>query len=82
MGRKLLRTPLNPRHPAELPLADLERALDQEGERRRGYGSGEQGHVVVQSKPRGDALAVATCADERGDGGGADVDDGGGVDAG
>src|SRR6266850_7232038 len=67
-GTKLPRMPLRPRHPAELPLPDLERALDQQGECRRGYGSREQGHIVVQREPRGDALAVAARADERGDG--------------
>src|SRR5438477_7804418 len=77
-----LRTPLRPRHPAELPFAELEYSLDQQGERRSGYGSREQGHVVVEREPRGDALAVAARAYERGDGGGADVDDRGSLDAG
>src|SRR5216684_3761280 len=43
----LLRTSLRPPHPAELQFAELERALDQQGERCRGYGSREQRDVVV-----------------------------------
>src|SRR5258706_8390198 len=73
-GRKLPRMPLRPRHPAELPLAELERTLDQQGEHGGGYGSREQGHVVVQREPRGDALAIAARADERRDRGGAAVE--------
>src|SRR5712692_2879404 len=82
VGRNLLRTRLRPRHPAELPLAELEHALDQQGECRRWYGSREQGHVVVQRKTRSDALAVAARADEGRDGRGADVDDRRGLDTG
>src|SRR5258707_5784503 len=58
-GRKLPRMPLRPRHPAELPLAELEHTLDQQGEHRGGYGSREPGHAVVQPQARGDWAARA-----------------------
>src|SRR5437868_15182662 len=63
-------------------LRELEAALHDERERGGGNRAGQQRHVVVQGEPRSDALAVAARADEGGDGGRADVDHGGGLDAG
>src|SRR3954469_9112629 len=70
-----------PRHPPEAALAELEGALHEEREHRGRDRAGEQRHVVVQRQPACDALAVAARADERRDGGGADVDHRRGLDA-
>src|SRR6185295_19021703 len=75
-------TSVNPGEPAEAALGELEGALHEERERRGGNRAREQRHVVVQGKPRGDALAVAARADESGSRGGADIDHGRSLDAG
>src|SRR5205807_8520413 len=71
-------TPSRGHEPA---LADAEPAFDEQRERRGGDRTREQHGVVVQREPGDDALAVAAGADERGDGGGADIDHGRGLDA-
>src|SRR5205814_5149043 len=75
-------TCVNPSHPGEAPLGELERGLHDEGECRGGDRAGEQRHVVVQRESCGDALAVAAGADERSNGGGTDVDHRRSLDAG
>src|SRR5258708_4929018 len=67
-------TSVNPCQPAEAPFDELERALHEERQRGGGDRAGKQRHVVVQREPRGNALAVAARADERGAGGGARAD--------
>src|SRR5919197_920166 len=68
-------------HRSETSLVNFKRALNDQRQGGRRNCAGEQRHVVVEREPGCDALAVAARADERGDGGGADVDHRGGLDA-
>ena len=60
----------------------IEEGLDQEGENGRGHGALEDKAQVIEANAGENGLAVAAGADEGAQGGGADIDDGGGLDAG